>query len=117
MDYRKDLPIPDEDNLKITYTDNLTEEEKKERATKKEEEQKQKQADKEAKELEETTKRAALATEEEKNNFDMRKEVSKLHGQAASRLKVKKLSKQEEKAMFRSIRYNFLDHETLIELS
>ena len=42
MDHRKDLPIPLVDDMKLTYTENLTAEEIKERNVKKEEEAKTK---------------------------------------------------------------------------
>jgi len=62
MDARKHLPIPDEDNLKKTFTENLTEEELKERVIKKAEADKKKEEERLAKEKEETDKRTALTT-------------------------------------------------------
>ena len=47
----------------------------------------------------------------------MRKEIEKKHKAAEDRLKIKKLSKAEEKLLFRVIRYNFLSHSDLIRLS
>jgi len=79
MDHRKDLPIPKEDNMKVTYTDNLTEKELEERDKLNKEEEKKKEDEKLAKEKEEADKRNALTTEEAKIDFDMRKEVDILH--------------------------------------
>ena len=86
VDHRKDLPLPDEDNLKVTFTDNLTEKEKEDRAALKKEEAKKKEEEKVAKDKEEADKRAALPSEEAKIDFDMRKAVEKLHVEAAKNL-------------------------------
>ena len=117
MDVRKDFPVPDEDNMKKTYTDNLTVQEKEEREKLRQEETKVKEDEKAAKATEEEAKRNALTTEEAKIDFDMRKEVVALHKKAADNIKVKKLSKKEEKELFLAVRYNFLAHADLLTLS
>ena len=103
--------------MNITFTDNLTAEEKNERALKKEEEAKTKREQEDLKEKEEQDRRNAMQSEEEKINWDMRKVVKKRHADAAERLRIKKLSKKEEKDLFKSIRYNFLSHAELLQLS
>ena len=115
LDHRKDLPTPEEDDLS-KKTEHLTEKEREERAKVAEEEKKAKDAEEEAKAKEEEAARNALS-EEEKVNWDQRKIIEKLHKESADKLTLKKLSKKEQRELFRCIRYNFLSHEDLIELS
>ena len=116
MDFRKDKKIPDEDNDKLK-TDNLSEEELEARAVKKneadtlkaEEEAKEKAADEEA--------RGKLETENEKVDWDMGKEVGSTKKKCMSNLAIKRLSKKEQKELFKCVRYSFLTHEDLINLT
>jgi hypothetical protein len=43
--------------------------------------------------------------------------VEKLHKEAADKLLLVKVTKKEQRELFRSVRYNFLSHEELILLS
>jgi hypothetical protein len=116
LDHRKDLPIPKEDDPKLK-TDNLTQAELDARALLKEEEQKTKDADAEAKKTADEAARAALTTDQEKIDWDQKKIQNGHHAKAADNLKIKKLSKAEQRNLFQCVRYNFLSHEDLIELS
>lgn len=61
--------------------------------------------------------RAALTTDQEKIDWDQRRVIDGLHKTAAGNLKIKKLSKKEQRTLFQCVRYNFLSHEDLIDLS
>lgn len=116
LDHRKDLPIPVEDDPKMK-TDNLTEVELEARAKIAEEERKVRETEADIKAKDDEAARAALALDQEKIDWDQRKVVAKIHKVAAENLKIKKLAKREQRLLFQCVRYNFLTHETLIELS
>ena len=115
LDCRKDLPLLDEENPKKDWS-NLNEEEikkRKEDETKAQEEENKKVEEAKKVALDEYNKLDELG----KIQHDWNKKVEDIHTKATDRLAIKRLTKEEKKELFRSIRYSFLHHEELLKLA
>lgn len=95
---------------------NLTEEEKKKRQeeqAKKDEEEKKKSDEEEKKQADEYAK----LDEQGKIQANWNKKVEAIHKGALDRLKLKRLTKDQKIELFKSIRYSFLHHEQLLQMT
>jgi hypothetical protein len=115
LKHREHLPILDEDNPMKNW-DNLKEEERKKR-----EEEEAKHKEEEAKKKEEEDKKEA----EEFGKLDdlgkiqhtWNKKVQEIHDAATDALALKRLNKDQRKELFKCIRYSYLHHEKLLQLT
>jgi BTB And C-terminal Kelch len=115
LKHRETLPILDEDNPLKDWS-NLTEEEK---AKRKEEEDKL--AEEEKKKAEEEKKKEddeyAKLDELGKIQANWNKKVEDVHKQSLDRLAVKRLNKAQRTELFKTIRYSYLHHEQLLQMT
>lgn len=112
---RDHLPILDEDNPMKNWS-NLTEEEKKKRE---EEEAKAKEEEKKKKEEEEKKEADQFAALDDlgKIQHTWNKKVQEIHDKATDALALKRLNKEQRKELFKCIRYSYLHHEKLLQLT
>ena len=109
------MPLLDEENPLKNWS-NLTEEEKKKREEeekKKDEEEKKKHDEEEKKSSEEFAKLDDLG----KIQAKWRKKVDEIHHQAIDRLTLKRLTKNQKIELFKTVRYNFLHHDQLLNMT
>jgi hypothetical protein len=115
LKHREGLPILDEENPLKDWS-NLTEEEKKKRE---EEEQKKKEEEKKAQDEEEKKHADEFAKLDDlgKIQATWAKKVDGIHHGSTDRLAVKRLTKAQKTDLFKAIRYNFLHHEQLLQMT
>ena len=115
LKHRDSLPPLPEEDPSLDWS-NLSQEERENR--KKQQEEKDTQ-EKTKKEEEEKEAKAAYDALDElgKINFEWNKKVEVVHKECSERLKLQRLTKEEKKQLFQTIRYSYMTHEELIGLT
>jgi hypothetical protein len=115
LDYRKELPILDEENPMKDWS-NLTAEEK---AKRQEEENKLKEEENKKHEAAKATEKADYDKLDPlgKLQHDWNKKVDDIHHKANDQLVLKRLTKEQKKELFKAIRFSYLHHEELLKLA
>ena len=115
LKHRDHLPILDEENPMKNW-DNLTGEERKKRE---EEEAKAKEEEAKLKEAEAAKEKAEFDKLDDlgKIQSTWNKKVQEIHQEATDALTLKRLNRDQRKDLFKCIRYSYLHHEKLLQLT
>jgi hypothetical protein len=115
LKHREHLPILDEDNPMKNWA-NLTEEERKKRE---EEDNKAKEEDNKKREDEDNKEKAEFDKLDDlgKIQYTWNKKVMDTHHEATDALSLKRLNREQRKELFKCIRYSYLHHERLLQLT